>query len=119
MTNYMDYPFQVNARGRTGIASRNDHVRDMIEQVLFTSPGERVNRPDFGCGLLQMVFGLTNDALIATVQYSVHGALQRWLGDIIEVQDVIVRQDDSQLSVQVVYVRLDSGEILTDNFETG
>ena len=119
MNRYMDYPFQVNARGRTGITSRNDHVRDMIEQVLFTRPGERVNRPDFGCGLLQMVFGLTNDALIATLQYSVHGALQRWLGDIIEVQDVIVRQDDTQLSVQVVYVRLDSGETITDNFETG
>ena len=119
MRNYMDYPFQVNARGRTGITSRNDHVRDMIEQVLFTSPGERVNRPDFGCGLLQMVFGLPNDALIATVQYSVHGALQRWLGDIIEVQDVVVRQHESQLSVQVVYVRLDTGEIVTDTFETG
>jgi phage baseplate assembly protein W len=119
MANYMDYPFQVNARGRTGLTGRNDHVRDMIEQVLFTSPGERVNRPDFGCGLLQMVFGLTSDALISTVRYSVHGALQRWLGDIIEVQDVTVRQDDSRLSVQVVYVRLDSGEILTDNFETG
>jgi phage baseplate assembly protein W len=118
MSVYMDYPFQVNERGRTGITSRDDHVRDMIEQVLFTTPGERVNRPDFGCGLLQMVFGLTNDALISTVQYSVHGALQRWLGDIIEVQDVIVRQDDSRLSVKVVYVRLDSGEIMTDNFGT-
>jgi phage baseplate assembly protein W len=119
MTSYMDYPFQVNARGRAGVTSRNDHVRDMIEQVLFTSPGERVNRPDFGCGLLQMVFGLTDSALIATLQYSIHGALQRWLGDIIEVQEVVVRQDESELSVQVVYVRLDSGEILTDDFRAG
>ena len=119
MPNYIDYPFQVNSRGRAGITGRNDHVRDMIEQVLFTSPGERVNRPDFGCGLLQAVFGMSNDAFIATLQHSVHGALQRWLGDIIEVQDVAVSKDDAQLFVTVEYVRLDSGEMLTDIFGTG
>jgi hypothetical protein len=115
----MDYPFQVNARGRTAITSRNDHVRDMIKQVLFTSPGERVNRPDFGCGLLQLVFSAANDALIATVQYSVQGSLQRWLGDIIEVQDILITKIDALLRVEVVYVRLDSGEMLRDIFEAG
>jgi len=115
--NYIDFPFQVNAMGRTGITSRNDHVRDMIYQVLFTNPGERVNRPDFGCGLLQLIFSATNSALVATVRVSVQGALQRWLGDIIEVQDVLIQQDDARLTVEVVYLRLDSGEILTDTFE--
>ena len=115
---YIDYPFQVNARGRTGLTSRNDHVRDMIYQVLFTNPGERVNRPDFGCGLLQLLFSATNSALVATIRVTVQGALQRWLGDIIEVQDVIIRQQQSRLSVKVVYLRLDSGEILTDTFES-
>lgn len=118
MVNYMDYPFQVSARGRTAVTSRNDHVRDMLYQVLFTNPGERVNRPDFGCGLLQLVFSASNKALIATIQATVHGALQRWLGDIIEVQDVIISQRDSKLVVEIVYLRLDSGEILTDTFES-
>jgi phage baseplate assembly protein W len=122
MSKYMGYPFQVNAYGRTTVTSRNEHVRDMIKQLLFTNPGERVNRPDFGCGLLQLVFGLPNDALMATVQYSVHGALQRWLGDIIEVQEVSVRQglselEEGMLHVTVVYVRMDSGELLSDVFE--
>jgi phage baseplate assembly protein W len=116
--NYIDYPFQVNARGRTGTTTRNDHIRDMIIQVLFTSPGERVNRPDFGCGLLQLVFAAANTALVATIQFSVQGALQRWLGDIIQIQDVNITQDDSSLAVEVVYLRLDSGEILTDIFES-
>jgi len=115
---YIDYPFQVNALGRTGITSRNDHVRDMIHQLLFTNPGERVNRPDFGCGLLQLLFSATNSALVATIQVSVHGALQRWLGDIIEVQDVLVHQEESRLIVEVIYLRLDSGEILADSFDT-
>ncbi|NCC30900.1 MAG: hypothetical protein EOM24_02625 [Chloroflexia bacterium] len=117
MATYLDFPFQVNARGRTGITDRSDHVRDMIMQVLFTNPGERVNRPDFGCGLLQLVFSATNQALVATVQYSVQGALQRWLGDIIEVQDVLITQHDARLRVEIVYVRLDSGETLNDLFE--
>lgn len=117
MATYMNYPFQVNAHGRTGITSRNTHVRDMIEQVLFTNPGERVNRPDFGCGLLQLVFGAANDALVLTVQYAVHGALQRWLGDIIEVQAVTVSQEEARLTVEVIYLRLDSGETRTDSFK--
>lgn len=115
---YLDYPFQVNERGRAGITNRNDHVRDMIFQVLFTNPGERVNRPDFGCGLLHLLFGATNSALMATVRVSVQGALQRWLGDIIEVQDIIIQQDESRLTVEVIYLRLDSGEILTDTFQS-
>src|SRR5688500_15578769 len=98
---YLDYPFQVNARGRTGTTTRNDHVRDMIYQVLFTTPGERVNRPDFGCGLLQLVFEGSSNALVATVQFTVQGALQRWLGDIIEVQNVIITQDEATLSVEI------------------
>ena len=52
----IDFPFHFDARGRTATPPTTDHIRDMIEQLLFTAPGERVNRPDFGSGLLQMVF---------------------------------------------------------------
>lgn len=79
------------------------HIRDMIEQVLFTAPGERVNRPDLGSGLLQLVFEPNSDELAITTQFMVQAALQQWLGDIIEVNNVTVSNEDSSLSVTVAY----------------
>jgi len=82
------------------------HIRDMIEQVLFTAPGERVNRPDFGSGLLQLVFEPNSDELVITTQFMVQAALQQWLGDIIEVNNVSVSNEDSSLRVTVAYTIL-------------
>ena len=97
------FPFQVDARGRSAEAVGDDRLRGMVEQVLFTSPGERVNRPDFGCGLLQLVFAPNSDALGAAVQMTVQGALQQWLGELIEVEAVKVDQQDGTLRVDVQY----------------
>jgi uncharacterized protein len=99
----VDFPYGVDARGRTASTSEDDHVRDLIEQVLFTAPGERVNRPTFGSGLLQLVFAPNSDALAAATQMTVQAALQEWLGDRIEVQDVTVESVDSTLTTTVVY----------------
>jgi phage baseplate assembly protein W len=98
------FPFQFDNRGRTALTDDDDHIRDMIEQVLFTSPGERVNRPTFGSGLMQLVFEPNSDELVTTTQYLVQGALQQWLGDLIEVNEVLVESDDSKLSVTVQYI---------------
>jgi phage baseplate assembly protein W len=100
----VNFPYGVDARGRTATTSDDDHVRDLIEQVLFTAPGERVNRPTFGSGLLQLVFAPNSDALAAATQMTVQAALQEWLGDRIEVQDVTVEAADSTLAATVVYV---------------
>jgi uncharacterized protein len=100
----LDFPYHFDMRGRTGTAAGDDHIRDLIEQVLFTSPGERVNRPAFGCGLLQLVFAPNSVELAATTQFLVQGALQQWLGDLIEVDGVAVESEDSVLRVQVSYV---------------
>jgi phage baseplate assembly protein W len=75
----------------------------MIEQVLFTSPGERVNRPDFGCGLKQLVFAPNSHELAAAIQLLVQGALQQWLGDLIEVNSVQVESKEETLQVKVEY----------------
>jgi uncharacterized protein len=99
----MDFPFHIDARGRSAEVTGDDHIRDMIEQVLFTHPGERVNRPDFGCGLLQLVFAPNSDALTAAVHATVQGSLQQWLGDLIEVASVDVQNDDAELQVSVRY----------------
>ena len=100
----IDYPFHFDDRGRTAGTSEEDHIRDLIQQVLFTSPGERVNRPTFGSGLLQLVFAPNSDALAAATQIGVQGALQQWLGDLISVEEVQVTHRESILEVQVQYV---------------
>lgn len=100
----IDYPFRFDGRGRTAQTGHEDHVRDLIEQVLFTSPGERVNRPTFGSGVMQLLFAPNNDALASATQLTVQGALQQWLGDLILVESVDVENDDASLRVSVRYV---------------
>jgi hypothetical protein len=100
----VDFPFHVDRRGRTAATTEDEHVRDLIEQVLFTAPGERVNRPTFGSGLLRIVFAPNSDALAAATQLTVQAALQEWLGELIEVRDVTVTSADSTLEVTVEYV---------------
>ena len=101
---HIDFPFHTDNRGRTGSADADGHVRDLIEQVLFTTPGERVNRPDFGSGLLQLVFAPSSPELAATTQFLVQAALQQWLGEIVVVEGVEVEADDGSLQVTVQYV---------------
>jgi phage baseplate assembly protein W len=100
----LDYPFHVDGRGRSAVTDDDDHVRDMIEQLLFTNPGERVNRPDFGSGLLQLVFAPNSPELAATLQFTTQAALQRYLGDVIDIEALEVSSDDARLIVDVRYV---------------
>lgn len=104
------YPFQFDKRGRTASATDADHVRDMIEQLLFTAPGERVNRPDFGSGLRQMVFAPNRIEVAATLQFTLKAALQRWLGDVLVVEGLEVDAIDSLLSVSLQYSLVGTGE---------
>jgi uncharacterized protein len=115
----IDFPYLFDSRGRTALAPRNDHVRDMIEQLIFTNPGERVNRPDFGSGLLQLVFAPNSQELAATVQFTLQAALQRWLGDVIEVNDLEVTSVDSTLRIDLKYIVRDSGQQQTATFTRG
>ena len=100
----IDYPFQFDGRGRTAETTDDDHIRDLIEQVLFTAPGERVNRPTFGSGVMQLVFAPNSDALASATQQLVQGALQQWLGDLIQVQSVEVQNEDATLRIQIQYI---------------
>jgi uncharacterized protein len=100
------WPFSFDARGRTAHASDDDHIRQMIEQLLLTSPGERVNRPDFGSGILQLVFSPNSPEIAAALQFTLQAALQRWLGDLIRVQTLDVSAIDAQLQITVNYTRL-------------
>lgn len=113
----LDFPYRIDARGRTAATAYEDHIRDMVEEVLFTAPGERVNRPTFGCGLLQLVFAPNSNELAAATQYLVQGSLQQWLGDLIQVNSVTVENQDSTLRVNVVYTLRRTQQTQTAQFE--
>jgi phage baseplate assembly protein W len=100
----IDHPFHVDSSGRTAATDADDHVRDLIEQVLFTSPGERVNRPTFGSGVMQLVFAPNSDELATATQLMVQGALHQWLGEQILVERVDIAREDAALLVTVRYV---------------
>jgi len=108
------FPYLLNNEGRTAAKEDYDaHIRNLIEQVLFTSPGERVNRPNFGSGLLQLTFEPNSNELVATIQFLVQGALNQWLGDRIEVQQLEVENEDTKLMVTLVYTVIRTRETHT------
>jgi phage baseplate assembly protein W len=109
MTN-LDFPLHFDRRGSTALTGDDDHVLDMIEQLLFTAPGERVNRPDFGSGLLQLVFAPNSAELASALQFGMQAALQRWLGDLIEVRRLEVQNPDSTLRIELEYAIRRTGE---------
>jgi uncharacterized protein len=110
------YPFQFDGRGRTAATDDSGHIRDMIEQLLFTNPGERVNQPDLGSGLLQMVFAPNSPELAAALQLTVQAALQRFLGDVISLQQVQVTAQNSALTVVVKYLLSQTQQGFTQTF---
>ncbi len=110
----LDFPFHFDGRGRTAATDDDDHIRDMIEQLLFTNPGERVNRPDFGSGLLQMVFAPNSPELAAALKFTMQAALLKWLGDVIQIQGLEVSSEEAILRVQLQYIVRRTGEQRTD-----
>lgn len=100
----IDYPFHIDKRGRTARTGTDKHIQDMLEQLLFTNPGERVNRPDFGSGLQQLIFAPNSPELAAALQFTLKAAILRWLGDLIELQSLDVNSDDSSLNIFISYI---------------
>ena len=100
------FPFQVSAAGAIGPdPDENAELRGKVIQVLFTAPGERVNQPQFGCGLFNLVFDPNNTIMAAAVEFTIGQALTRWLGDALVVGAVDVQAHDEALTVEVAYVR--------------
>ena len=100
------YPIGIDA-GLGRLAQETDyaaHVEQLINQVLFTSPGDRINRPDFGCGLKRMVFAPNSDVAASLVQVSVYEALTKWLASVIDVSSVKATAESETLSVAIAYV---------------
>lgn len=111
------FPFRTDRRGRTAHAAHDEHVRDLIEQLLFTSPGERVMRPDFGCGLLDLVFTPNSPELASALELSVQASLQRRLGELIEVESLDVVSEENVVRVHLRYVVRSTASRRDDVFE--
>jgi hypothetical protein len=108
MSSHTAFPYRIDGHGRSAQAERDVWLRGLIEQLLFTVPGERVNRPDFGCGLMQLVFSPNSPELAATVQALVHASLQQWLGYLLQIDEVSASSEDATLSVLVRYTVLET-----------
>ena len=115
----LHYPYRFDQRKRTAESAGDEHIRELIEQVLFTMPGERVNRPTFGSGVMQLVFAPNSDVLTGATQQLVQGALQQWLSDLIQVEAVEVGAEDSTLRVTVRYVVRRTQVVQTAEFTRG
>jgi phage baseplate assembly protein W len=111
------FPYQIDSLGRTADAGGDRHVRDLIEQVLFTAPGERVNRPTFGSGVMQLVFAPGGEEAAAASQFLIQSGLQQWLGDLISVEAVDVVVEDATMRITVRYVLRRNDERRTHTFE--
>ncbi|MGH7391904.1 MAG: GPW/gp25 family protein [Candidatus Rokuibacteriota bacterium] len=102
---YLNFPFAFTADGSTAAADEDRHIRQRIEQILFTSPGERVMLPEFGCGVRDLVFAGTNDVLAAATEFTVARALQTQMANRIMVNAVDVVSDGEKLHIHVVYTK--------------
>lgn len=113
---HVDFPLSINGRGRTATTDHDGHIRDLIEQVLFTAQGERVNRPDFGSGVERLVFAPNSDELATATKTLVQSALQRWLADDVVVESVETSNVDGRLEITVVYQDRQTGERVAESF---
>ena len=111
-----NYPFRIDERGCTALVSEQVHIRQLIEQVLFTAQGERVNRPSFGSGIHKLVFAPNSDELVTATQFLVQGALQQWLGNLIYVELVKIESEESTLRVSVQYIIKQTQQRQIDKF---
>jgi phage baseplate assembly protein W len=116
---YLNFPYQFDGRGRSMEAALQDYITQLVEQVLFTSPGERVNLPDFGSGLLQLPFAPNSLEMAAATQFSVQAALQKWLGSYVKVQSVVATAQDAVLTVTVTYTPLNTNVSQIQTFVYG
>lgn len=115
----IDFPYHFDGRQRSSDTSEADHIRDLIEQILFTSPGERVNRPDFGAGIYRLLFAPVSAEQAATTEFVIRGALQQHLGRRIEVTGITAEAIDAAIHLTIAYRLLRTGAPGSASFRLG
>lgn len=110
-------PFRVDGTGRTATtADRAAYARSLIGAVLFTAPGERLMRPDFGAGLRTLLFDTNSDAMETAAEFLIRAALQAHLSDIVSLVEVVLTRDEGVLTIRLVYDLRDTGERIATAF---
>jgi len=97
------FPYRISPTGTTAQTDRDGQIRDMVEQVLFTRKGERINRPEFGAGMHEMLFSENAPEIASAAQHMVQAALQQWLAEVVEIRGVRTEAVENLLRVNVVY----------------
>jgi phage baseplate assembly protein W len=110
MARTLYFPFQIGSLGFPRTANRSVAARQQIEQLLFTLPGERVNRPDFGCGVQRLVFSGASPESAAASEYVITIALQRFLADVMTLEAVRVTVDEVTLAIDILYTLVATGD---------
>lgn len=113
------FPFHVDAAsGQAAQASYQDHVDQMIRQILLTDPGERVCLPTFGAGLRRLLFAPVTAQLQASAQMIVTQSLNAWLSKQITVQKVTVETPisdpglpDGTIVISISYVLIETQSV--------
>lgn len=100
---WLGFPYQIDATGRTMTVGATRHVADLVELVVLTEPGERVNLPNFGAGVQSLVFGALGGQLIANTEGMIAGALTQWLDSYIVNQNVSVSAETAKLIIRITY----------------
>ena len=113
---HLAWPYGFDAAGRTACVGHEEHVKQMLAQLLFTNAGERVNRPDFGSGLLQLVFAPNSPELATALQFNMRAAIQQWLGDVVELNALEVTSEDATISIHLRYIIRATGTVQTAHF---
>ena len=115
----LNFPYRFDGRGRTQNAAIDEYLSQLVQQVLFTSPGDRVNMPDFGSGLRQLAFAPNSVEMAAATQFAVQAALQKWLAGYVSVQSVVASAEEAVLSVTVTYSPLNTDITQVQTFTFG
>ena len=114
---YLDQLYRTDGTGRT--ATTTDlriRVRSLLEAVLFTAPGERVNRPEFGSGIRDMLFDSNSEALETASDFLIRAEIQRHLSDVVVLDALEVTRNEGELRISLSYTPIGSDERIADTF---
>lgn len=109
----VSFPLRLDGYGRSATVPTDMAVRELLAELLFTSPGERLNRPQLGCGLIELIFDASTDELRAATQFQVTATIQQWLGDVLTVAGVEIRSSGAAIEVTVKYRLASGGDVMS------
>ncbi len=114
----VSFPLRIDNRGRMATAGYETHVREMLEQLLFTQPGERVNRPDFGTPISAAIFDRPTDELISSLEFQVSTSVQRFMGEVVSLENVSIDVVDDQIEIILTYTIIALNQSTEERFRS-